>query len=79
MFANQQLALAGVGASFADVVKTTTYITDARNFAAQRDIRARHFAAGRAPANSLIPVKSLARPELLLEIEAVVDLSGKQR
>jgi hypothetical protein len=31
------------------------------------------------PANTLIPVMALARPGLLLEIEAVVDLStGKQ-
>ena len=77
VFTNLRRALASVDASFGDVVKTTTFITDLKNMATLREVRARHFDASHAPANSLIPVAALARPELLLEIEAVVDLSAK--
>jgi 2-iminobutanoate/2-iminopropanoate deaminase len=80
VFANLRLALASVGASFGDVVKTTTFITDLKNLPALRETRARHFDATHPPANSLIPVTTLARPDLLLEIEAVVDMpKARQR
>jgi len=74
VFANLRIALASVGATFSDVVKTTTFITDLANTAALRDIRGKHLDPARPPANSLIVVASLARPELLIEIEAVVVL-----
>ncbi len=76
VFTNLRVALASVGASFRDVVKTTTFITDLKNLPALRETRARYFDATHPPANSLIPVTTLARPDLLLEIEAVVDLNG---
>jgi enamine deaminase RidA (YjgF/YER057c/UK114 family) len=80
VFANLRLALASVGASFKDVVKTTTFITDLSNLPALRETRARYFDATYPPANTLLPVTTLARPDLLLEIEAVVDLpKGRQR
>ena len=74
VFANLRRALESVGASFRDVMKTTTYLTDLKNLPALRETRARYFDAEHPPANTLIPVTALARPELLLEIEAVVDL-----
>jgi enamine deaminase RidA (YjgF/YER057c/UK114 family) len=80
VFANLRRALASVGASFRDVVKTTTLITDLSNLPALRETRARYFDATHPPANTLIPVTTLARSDLLLEIEAVVDLpKGPQR
>jgi 2-iminobutanoate/2-iminopropanoate deaminase len=80
VFANLRRALVSVGASFGDVVKTTTFITDLKNLPALRDTRARYFDATHPPANTLVPVATLARPDLLLEIEAVVDLpKGRQR
>jgi enamine deaminase RidA (YjgF/YER057c/UK114 family) len=39
-----------------------------------REIRGRHFDAGHPPANTLVPVASLARPELMLEVEAVAEI-----
>jgi len=54
-------------------VKTTTLVTDVRNVPALREIRARHMSAENPPANTLI-VANLARPEFLLEIEAVAVL-----
>ena len=74
VFANLGRALASAGATFGDVLKTTTFITDVRNLGLLREARARHFDAARAPANTLIPVSALARPELLLEIEAVAEI-----
>ena len=74
VFTNLRRALASVGASFGDVVKTTTFITDLKNLPALRETRARYFDATHPPANTLVPVITLARPDLLLEIEAVVDL-----
>ena len=74
VFANLRIALASVGATFSDVVKTTTYITDLTNVAILRETRGKYLDPARPPANSLIPVATLARPELLLEIEAVAVL-----
>src|SRR5262245_51135412 len=45
VFRNLRVALASVGASFEDVVKTTTFITDLKNLPALRDTRARFFDA----------------------------------
>ena len=74
VFANLRVALASVGASFGDILKTTTYITDLKNAAVLREIRGRHFDAGHPPANTLVPVASLTRPELMLEVEAVAEI-----
>lgn len=74
VYSNLRVALASVGATFSDVVKTTTFITDLANAAAIREIRGKYLDPARPPANSLLVVASLARPDLLLEIEAVVVL-----
>jgi len=74
VFTNLQRALASVGASFGDVVKMTTLITDVKNVPALREIRARYLDPKQPPANTLV-VTQLVRPELLLEIEAVAVLS----
>jgi 2-iminobutanoate/2-iminopropanoate deaminase len=79
VFANLRIALASVGASFGDVLKTTTYITDLKNLAALREIRGRHFSAAHPPANTLVQVASLARPDLLLEIEAIAELRAARQ
>ena len=79
VFANLQRALASVDATFGNVVKTTTFVTDLKNLPTLRETRSRYLDAVHPPANTLVPVAALARPELLLEIEAVVDLSGKQK
>jgi len=74
VYANLRIALASVGATFSDVVKMTTFITDLANVAALREVRGKYLDPARPPANSLIGVATLARPELLLEIEAVAVL-----
>ena len=79
VYANLRVALASVGATFSDVVKTTTFVTDLANTAALREIRGKYLDPARPPANSLIVVASLARPDLLLEIEAVAVLKQPLR
>jgi enamine deaminase RidA (YjgF/YER057c/UK114 family) len=74
VFANLRRALASVNASLADVVKSTTFITDAKHVPALREVRNRHLDPRAPPANTLLVVSALARPELLIEIEAIAVL-----
>jgi enamine deaminase RidA (YjgF/YER057c/UK114 family) len=75
VYANLRRALASVGATMADVVKTTVFITDvAKNNATFREIRAKYVSPTQPPANTLVPVATLARPDLLIEIEAIAVL-----
>jgi 2-iminobutanoate/2-iminopropanoate deaminase len=75
VFANLRRALASVGASFYDVVKSTTFITDAKHVPALREVRNRHLDPRQPPASTLVVVSALARPEFLIEIEAIAVLA----
>lgn len=79
VFKNLERALASVGGSMDDVAKTTTFITDLKYLPALREIRAKHLDAARPPASTLLVVSSLARPEFLIEIEAVAVLPNVVR
>lgn len=79
VFANLRVALASAGASFADVAKTTILITDLRHLPVLREVRARYLDPARLPASTLFQVPALARPEFLLEIEAVAELDRPAR
>lgn len=70
---NLGLALAAAGATFADVVKITTYVVDYRpeHRVIIGKARAPFFAADARPASTLVGVAALALPEWLVEIEAV--------
>ena len=76
VFRNLKRALESVGGSMADLVKTTTFITDIKHVPALRDIRARYLDKTQPPANTLVAVSSLARAELLIEIEGVAVLGS---
>jgi enamine deaminase RidA (YjgF/YER057c/UK114 family) len=76
VFANLRRALASIGASFADVVKSTTFITDAKQVPALREVRTRYLDPKHLPASTLLVVSALARPELLIEIEVVAVLKA---
>ena len=70
VFKNLQAALTAAGATFADVVKMNSYITDMSKAQAVRDVRAQYFKDA-LPASTFVEVKGLVRPELLLEIEVI--------
>lgn len=71
---NVGVALASVGATFADVVRTTTYTTDVDEYFRCSDERSKYFKEP-LPTSSLIGVSRLAMPDMLLEMEteAVID------
>lgn len=73
VYSNIATALRSAGASMGDVVKTTLYVRDLdpEKAAVIREVRARYFPAGHEPTSTMVGVASLARPELLLEVEAV--------
>ena len=66
---NLEAVLAAAGASLADVVKTTIFLSDLANFAAVNDVYAGHVIAP-APARSTVQVAALPRGALV-EIEAI--------
>ncbi len=70
VFRNLQAALTAAGATFKDVVKMNTYVTDMDKAPAVREVRAKYFAET-TPASTLVQVVHLARPELMLEIEVI--------
>jgi enamine deaminase RidA (YjgF/YER057c/UK114 family) len=70
---NLGTALAAAGASFADVVKITTYVVDYKPEMRPVIAKARspHFAGREPPASTLVGVSALAAPGWLIEIEAI--------
>jgi enamine deaminase RidA (YjgF/YER057c/UK114 family) len=70
VFENLKLALASVGATFDNVVKVNTYVTDMSEIQKLRDIRASHYGKN-APASTLVQIVKLAREEFMIEIEAI--------
>jgi enamine deaminase RidA (YjgF/YER057c/UK114 family) len=70
---NVGLALAAADASYADIVKITTYVVNYKpeHRAVIGTARAPFFAGGAPPASALVGVIALALPDWLVEIEAV--------
>jgi reactive intermediate/imine deaminase len=73
ILANLKLVLDAAGATMADVLKVTVFLTDINDRAAINPVRQEFFGAAR-PASTLIEVSRLALPEMKVEIEAVVGL-----
>lgn len=73
VYQNVGLALKGAGATFNDLVKITVYVVNLK--AEHRDlmgkVRARHVNRENPPASTLVGVQALAKPEYLVEVEAV--------
>lgn len=71
-FANVGDVLKAAGARFEDVVKWTMYTTDIEAFNRESDVWRRHFKD--RPASTLVEVRRLVDPAMLVEIEAVAVL-----
>ena len=69
VFENLQQVLAAAGCGFADVVKTTVFLTDLGNFAAVNDIYASYFVQP-YPARSCVQIGALPKGSLL-EVELI--------
>ncbi len=71
VFANLKARLDEAGASFNDVVKLNFYLTDASDIQILRDVRDSYVNREQPPASTLVIVKQLLRPELLIEVDAI--------
>jgi reactive intermediate/imine deaminase len=76
-FENLAAVLHEAGATFADVVKLNYFVTDITQVAEIRAVRDEFVDTERPPASTLVQVAGLVRPELLIEIEAVVVLEDQ--
>lgn len=65
---NIKAALQAAGATLADVVRTTTYVTDMSEFFKHVDVRMQYF--GALPTSTTVEVQKLADPDFMVEIEA---------
>src|SRR3954453_4206037 len=73
-FKNLDACLKAAGATWADVVKSNTFVTDYAEFSKCSDVRMRYFGVA-SPTSTTIQISGLAQPEAMVEIElvAVVD------
>ena len=71
VFANLKARLDEAGASFNDVVKLNFYLLDASMLQLIRDIRDTYVNRDHPPASTLVVVKELFRPDLLIEVDAI--------
>jgi reactive intermediate/imine deaminase len=70
---NLQRVIESAGATMGDVARTTVYLTRLEDRAPVAGVRAEFFPSP-PPANTLLVVSSLAQPEFLVEIDAIVPL-----
>jgi reactive intermediate/imine deaminase len=75
-FAGLKRVLEAAGSSMAKIVKVNIYMTDMSHFGKIIDLRARHFTKP-YPADTIVEVKGLGLPELMIEIEAVALVEGE--
>jgi 2-iminobutanoate/2-iminopropanoate deaminase len=74
-FRNLRSILEAGGSSLADVAKVTIFVTDMSHIATVVALRKQYFTAP-YPADSLVEVRALSRPELQIEIEAIAVRRG---
>jgi 2-iminobutanoate/2-iminopropanoate deaminase len=72
VFRNISALLAAEGAGFAQVARTTVFLTDLNDFAAMNEVYARHF-ADPPPARSTVEVRRLPR-DVRIEIDVIAVL-----
>ena len=70
---NLKTALASQKADFSHVAKINIFTTDVEAFLAAAEVRAEYF-KGHPPASTLVQIEKLARPGLMVEIEAIAAL-----
>ena len=78
IFAKIKGLVEAAGGAMSDIVKITVFVTNIRNnvkvWAARRE-----FFTGNFPASTLVEVRALAAPEILVEIEAVAHIGQGSR
>jgi enamine deaminase RidA (YjgF/YER057c/UK114 family) len=69
-FKNLDACLKAAGATWADVVKTNTFVTDFDAFQKCGDVRMRYFGVA-TPTSTTVQISRLAGPDFMIEIELV--------
>jgi 2-iminobutanoate/2-iminopropanoate deaminase len=78
VYDNIEIALRAAGATLANVIKTTTYLTSADYIGPSREVRVERYQHLEAPpANTLLIVSRLAEPEMLVEIEVIAAVPAR--
>ena len=67
---NLEACLKAAGASLADIVKTTTFVTDIEEFFRHNEVRMRYLGPA-LPTSTTVEVRRLAGPDFMVEIEAI--------
>ena len=76
IFEKMGVVLAAAGANFSNIVETTDYFVDLRDYEKTADIRRRFFGGPPYPAATGVRVAGLIRPGALIEIRAIAVLSA---
>ena len=71
VFENLRRCLLAAGATFADVVKLTFYVTDVASLPVVRVARDEVIDPERPPASTAVQVAALFRPEFMVEVDAL--------
>lgn len=71
VFENLRWCLAAAGADFVNVVKLGVFVTDIAYLPAVRSARDTVVDTARPPASTAVQVAALARPEFLIEVDAL--------
>ena len=74
---NLAIALAAVGASLDDLVRTCTFVTDIDEFFKHVDVRQEYLGAA-LPTSTTVEVKRLSNPEFMVEIEGFAIIPSAQ-
>src|SRR5216683_7474461 len=69
-FKNLDACLKAAGATWADVVKTNTFVTNYEEFAKCTDVRMRYFGVA-SPTSTTVQISRLAQAEAMVEIEMI--------
>lgn len=75
-FSNISQLLERAGSSLRKVVKVTIYLTDMSRFPEVIEMRRRYFTPP-YPADTVVEVRSLALPELLIEVDVIAIADGE--
>jgi len=70
-FEHIKLVLDAAGATFADVMKLTIYVTDISQQYVFNEISERYFGADNPPARTILQVVALAHPGMFVEVDGV--------
>lgn len=74
VFTNLQRVVESAGGRLQNIAKTSIFLVDLAHRAAVGEVR-KQFLGDNPPVNTLLVVSGLARPDLLVEVEAIVPLA----